>query len=430
MVESKKLVKLKYIKVLYYTHRMKIWLKVGVVLVIAVLVVSSIYVVFYSEPEEDTSDKTEDTTEEVDETSEENNEDEQNEDQEFVHTVFIEEASYTTCKPCTAVASIIDELYKSGKYNFYYVALVTDESAKAEKRIYEDYNVYGSPVLFIDGGYRVLAGGGVSKSELEGAISDAEIRNVPEINIKVTAKYNENTSEFSTTVYAVSNEAEKYTGRLRVYLTEIISRWNQANSESYHYAFVDYIINKEISIEGKGNITLTDKRKITEFAVSDLLPEELMIFAVIFSSESVKADSFPASDKHGDFDAYFADTTNATLVVPGGNLPPIVSISSPETGKLYILSRPIYKFKLLHKTILVGKTTITADVDDESGVEKVEFYIDGELMNTDTVDPYEYSFSRKVGSLKNIVGKHTITVTAYDNEGKTNTASIDVITLL
>ena len=411
---------------------MKIWLKAGVILIIAILLVSSMYVVFYSEPEEETPDETEDTTDETDETSEESNEDEQNEDgnedQEFVHTVFIEEASYTTCAPCTAVSAIIDDLYKSGEYNFYYVSLVQDESAKAEKRLNEEYNVYGYPVVFIDGGYKVLCGGGISKSEFENAIGNAETRNVPEINIKVTAKYNENTSELSTTVYAVSNETEQYTGRLRVYLTEIVSRWNQANSESYHYAFVDYIINKEISIEGKGNTTLTDKRKITEFAVSDLLPEELMIVTVIFSSESVKADSFPASDKHGEFYAYFADATNATLVVPGGNLPPIVSISSPEADNLHILSRPIYKFKLFHKTILVGKTTITADVEDDSGIEKVEFYIDGKLMNTDTGEPYEYSFSRKVGSLKNIVGKHTITVTAYDNEGKTNTASIDVIT--
>jgi len=349
--------------------------------------------------------------------------------EEFVHTVFIEEASYTSCAPCTKVASIIDELYNSGEYNFYYVSLIEDKSDKAKKRLDEEYNVYGYPVVFIDGGYKVLSGGGIEKSEFVNAIRAAESRkDAPEININITVKYNENTSELSTTIYAVSNETEKYTGRLRIYLTEIISRWNQANTKAYHYAFLDYIINEEISIAGKGDITVTYKRNITGFAVPDLAPEELMIVAVIFSSESVKADSYPSRDDKGEFDAYFADATSATLIVPGGNLPPSVGISLPETSTLHIFGRPIWKFILLKKTILIGKMIIKANASDDSGIEKVEFYLDGDLKYTDEEAPYEYEI-KKAGLLRPILPrKHTITVKAYDTEGKTDDASLEVRT--
>ena len=356
-------------------------------------------------------------------------------EEDFVHTVFIEEATYTSCMPCTKIASIIDDLYSSGEYNFYYVSLVEDVSDIAKKR-HGEYSVYGCPVVFIDGGYKILVGAGVEKSDFVNAIRAAELRDVPEINIDVTVGYNEDTNELSTTIYVVSNETEKYTGRLRVYLTEIISRWDQANTKPYHYAFLDYVINKEISIDGKGNITVTDKRSITEFAVPDLLPEELMIVAVIFSSESVKADSWPddlpRGDEYGEFDAYFADATSATVIVPGGNLPPSAGISLPEINMLHIRGRPIWKFILnivLHeKTVLIGKIIINANASDESGIEKVEFYFDEELKYTDEEAPYEYEI-RKADVFRRFIRRHTIKIIAYDTEGKTDDASIKVITL-
>ena len=57
---------------------------------------------------------------------------------------------------------------------------------------------------------------------------------------------------------------------------------------------------------------------------------------------------------------------------------------------------------------------------------KVEFYIDGKLVLTDEEAPYEYSF-RKVKLLKRFRRKHTFEVIAYDEEGKTDTASVEAI---
>ena len=404
---------------------MKPLLKIIAVLIVAILVVSSVYFVFFIEPEETNADDDDSDDENGNDTDEgENNETEY---QEFIHTVFIEEGTATWCEYCPNVAKILYELYKSGEYNFYYVSLIQDKNTKAKKRLTEDYNIVGYPTVYIDGGYRVLVGGGNEKSEYAKAIHDAESRELPEIRVTVSAEYNENTRELTTTILLENNETKIYNGHLRVYLTEIKSRWVNKYDDGTkpdHFGFLDYIKNEKISIDSKRNTTISDKRKISEFAVSDLAPEELMIVAVIFSSESVKADSYPDGDG-GEFDAYYADAADATEVVEGGNIPPTVGISLPEAGKLHILGRPILE-TLFKNTILIGKTTIAANVEDDSGIEKVEFYIDGKLKNTDTEEPYEYTF-RKVKLLKRIVRKHAITVIAYDNEGKTKTVSIDVI---
>ena len=158
-------------------------------------------------------------------------------------------------------------------------------------------------------------------------------------------------------------------------------------------------------------------------------PENLMVIAVVFNGEKNQAYSNPTDNKNP-FDAYYADAAEGSELIEGGNLPPSVGISLPEIGKLHFLGKPIYEFKLLKNTVLIGKTKIVAEAEDDSGIEKVEFYIDGNLVGEDTEEPYEYRF-RKVKLLKRFVRKHSISVIAYDKEGKTGTSdSIEVIAFL
>ncbi|MCK5635776.1 MAG: hypothetical protein KAH91_00025 [Thermoplasmatales archaeon] len=407
---------------------MKALFKLIAILIVTILVLSSVYVVFYAESEP--------TDEETlpDDEDEEEDEDEGDDNEtippqtDFSHTVFVEEAAFTTCEYCPNAAKILYDLYKSGEYNFYYITLIRDKSEKAESRINDELNTVGFPTVYYDGGYEIVGGGSEDPAPHTKALRKALSRDAPEIRVNVTAEYNENKSELTTTVLLESNESTEYTGHLKVHLTEIKSRWKNAYDDGTkpdHFAFLDYVINKNISIDAKGNATYTDKRGIDEFDIKDLNPEELMIIAVVFSSKSVKADSFPDFEDMGDFDAYYADAADGTIVVPGGNLPPNVGIELPETGKIHILGIPIIK-TLFKRTTLIGKTTVIANAEDDSGIEKVEFYIDGKLKDTDEEAPYEYSF-RKVKLLKRFVRIHTIEVIAYDDEGKTDTASIKAI---
>jgi hypothetical protein len=90
---------------------------------------------------------------------------------------------------------------------------------------------------------------------------------------------------------------------------------------------------------------------------------------------------------------YFRDTT-----------PPTVAVTSPHSG-----------------AVVSDTVTLQAQADDDVGVAKVEFYVDDELVQTDTVNAYQLSFNtRQVAN-----GTHTLTVLAYDWAGNVGQASID-----
>ena len=119
-------------------------------------------------------------------------EDETDDDGRYIRNVFVEEGTLTNCKFCPIVAEWLYDLYSSGDYNFYFVTLVGKDE-KAANRLYEEYNLWGLPTVFIDGGYKVLLGGGHEKSEYAQAIRDAELRSVPDIQLNVNAEYDNNT---------------------------------------------------------------------------------------------------------------------------------------------------------------------------------------------------------------------------------------------
>ncbi|HEC87030.1 MAG TPA: hypothetical protein ENI49_04090 [Thermoplasmatales archaeon] len=62
-------------------------------------------------------------------------------------------------------------------------------------------------------------------------------------------------------------------------------------------------------------------------------------------------------------------------------------------------------------TIILGKVTIEVDVHDESGIERVEFYIDDVLKSTDYEESYSWLWNEFA------IGWHVIKVIAYDNSG-------------
>lgn len=335
------------------------------------------------------------------------------------HTVFIEESTAMSCKFCPAVGEKLHELYESGKYDFYYVTLVQD-NPKANDRLTEDYNLLANPTVYIDGGYEIIVGN-KSKSEYENKIQSALSRNAPDISVTVHAKLDVNNSRIIISGIVTNNEADKYTGTLKVYLTEIIStKWQDYKGKPYHFAFLEFAVDETITVSANDQKSFSK-----EIDSSDLDPENLMIFAVVFNSEKHKKYSYPEKNENP-FDAYYADAVNKTAVVEERNLPPEVGITHPKRGKIHIFSKVILESLSLKNTILLGRTTVTAQASDDSDITKVEFYLDDQLVKEFTSEPYEWTW--KTPSLFRV--KHTIKVIAYDNEGKTSTATMDVIAFI
>jgi hypothetical protein len=99
---------------------------------------------------------------------------------------------------------------------------------------------------------------------------------------------------------------------------------------------------------------------------------------------------------------------------------PTVSIWKPLVNTLYIQDKEILKNKF-PLTFVYGPINITADASSGIGIEKVEFYLDNDLVATLTSEPYEWKWT------KTTIGRHTLKVIAYDDTGKTSTDSMEVI---
>ncbi len=397
-------------------------LKTSILIAILLLVSSSAYSIFFNENEGVNKELNEDDIEDRD--NQENNDDDyldndnnynnsgennSNDDIDITHYIFVEAGTTVCCQSCAQVHIFLDEFYESGQYPFYYVSMPIQNNKAAD--YLTNYNIYGYPTIYFDGGYEVIMGAGDWNSIFREKISSTLSRNVSKVLVNVTAVWDENNDEINVNIIMNNYEEDIYKGKLKVYLTEIVStKWQ--GDQPYKYAFIDFIINQNIEILPDQNNTISKKIDSSEFD-----PENLMIFAVIFNSEKNIGYSYPPNEKK--FDAYYSDAADTTLIVKGGNLPPMVGISTPTIGYLHYFG-VAKRTSFLGKTILLGRTNIVAEASDDLSVQKVEFYIDGNLMETLIEEPYEWKWHRLT------IGKKTISVKAYDDEGKTSTANLEV----
>jgi hypothetical protein len=102
---------------------------------------------------------------------------------------------------------------------------------------------------------------------------------------------------------------------------------------------------------------------------------------------------------------------------------PQLSITHPRFGKIFVNDQE--KMTYRYKTpILIGETTIQANViPGSSPLEKVEFYSDNILLQTDTEGPYEYLLNTTS------IGIHTIKVIASDTMGRNTTDEMKILFL-
>lgn len=107
----------------------------------------------------------------------------------FTHTVFMEEGTAVNCKYCPDFANTLYGFYESTNYPFNYVAMIMDRNQKARNRMDEDYNNLGIPEGYCDGGYEIPAGGHTTIEEVQSAVESCGMRDVHELNLSLSVDW-------------------------------------------------------------------------------------------------------------------------------------------------------------------------------------------------------------------------------------------------
>jgi len=240
---------------------------------------------------------------------------EMNED---THFVLAEMLSTTWCPNCPRAEHAISDLYETGEYPFHFVTLVIDSdpvvNPVAVKRARWLSAAY-IPMLYLDGGYKVAD----NVNAYGAAINEVAQRDVHELEMDINALWAGN-AEIAITVSITNRESSTYVGHLRVYVTEIVSRWNDEDGDPIPYALLDFALNKYVSIPAGETYTETatfdGKEDHAGNTYGDIDMENIQIVGSVAHWMPHLQKNPWDMPKPSRFLAQFTDQTAATLVYP------------------------------------------------------------------------------------------------------------------
>ncbi len=424
----------------------------------------------------------------------------------YTHTVFVEIGTAQLCEPCHYWSEELDNAYDSGIYDFEYVEMIIFDhnGQKLNLEAYdwgEQYGIGLYPTTIFDANFEQIVGN--FPNLLEDALNNCGNRAVANIDASMTVLWlGDATIQVDITIN--NNENSNYDGHIRASITEIVSRYDDYYGDPYHFGFLDFAFNKDISIGPNGIYTDSvvwngnDHFDNHGNSFGDIIDDNLQVTMGIldsqtgFCDETVKArvgDNLPpnepgkpdpsdgetgvdinqdlsweCSDPNGGvikYDIYFGKTSPPLKVAsnitgksynPGemdykstyywkiiawddqgatssgpiwsflikeknnDDKLPNVSIIEPQKG-LYLRDKKIFP-RIFRPTLIIGKFTIKAEATDEdSGIDKVEFYVNGKYLGNDTTEPYTQIWEKNRIRIFHIF---IIKVIAYDKSGLTS----------
>ncbi len=198
-----------------------------------------------------------------------------------------------------------------------YVSLVDDKCTHAANRI-NQYNLYGFPTVFFDGGFVVKVGAYTNipqqKAYFMPALVACENRPVKAIDVQLEVHWQGNaTMDIEVTLTNNDPAPLGYKGTLRVYVTELVSSlgWKDSGNKPYRFPFLDYAINKSIVLAQGATLTETatfvganhNSGKGQNYG--NISHDNIMVMAVIFDDTWHQGYAHPPNGNP--FSAYYPD---------------------------------------------------------------------------------------------------------------------------
>lgn len=241
----------------------------------------------------------------------------------FTHTVFAEEGTATWCPNCPFAAEALYSIYQSGDYPFYYVALVHDMNELAKDRLLDYviniYKLIAFPTVYFDGGDQNMVGRGSTVPATEAAyreiIEEIGIRDVRQpIDLETSVTWLGN-AKITVSVNITNNGNFFYFGKLRSYVTEIESRWNDNNGNPYHFAFLDFAFNRPVLlIPGKTKTFSVEWDGAADHGgqtYGDITENNIMVISTISHWIPHYRTAYESEDYLQKYFAFYVDQTSA-----------------------------------------------------------------------------------------------------------------------
>ena len=116
---------------------------------------------------------------------------------------------------------------------------------------------------------------------------------------------------------------------------------------------------------------------------------------------------------------------SVTLIYHEDTVSPWIEIVQPREGSFYLGGREIITSNF-PVSLVMGKITSRVDAEDnESGIDRVDFMLDGNICHSDDTSPYEWVMDTATVSW----GKHVLSVNGYDRGGNVACDERDIIML-
>lgn len=212
-----------------------------------------------------------------------------NRETDFTHTVLGELGTATWCPHCPPTSAALYEIYSSSNYDFVYVSLVADKNPKAGLRCGE-LGLTGYPTTFFDGGYNHVLGGYGDTTPYVNAINECGSRtDVYNITIEPKVKW-KGEEQLLINISITYHGNPVYTGKIRAYVTEIVSRWSDSSGKPYHFGMLDYAFNEDITLSNGETLNLTTLWDGNKEGF-DIDPENIMIIAAVYDSHTDYVDN-------------------------------------------------------------------------------------------------------------------------------------------
>jgi len=119
----------------------------------------------------------------------------------------------------------------------------------------------------------------------------------------------------ANTIIAANLEGDEikdaYTGEIRLFIVEPVSRYYDATSSQFNFGFIAYGMFETLNITDGGLWENSTHLNLDGAGWGDVLPDNVKVIAVVFNSTGITTDSYPPNGQY--FDAHYADATAAAL---------------------------------------------------------------------------------------------------------------------